>query len=119
MMQFRRVFVPHPNFRFGTDHLKKLGDEIVYVCESPMFDDMLGPEHTAKFEARIRKELRDFDPVEDIVADYGDAMIFAMMVFHLAEFHYEINVARYSTKKEMYVVRQISSDNFFQKDDEQ
>jgi len=54
-----------------------------------------------------------------VIADYGDAMIFAMMVFHLAEFHYEINVARYSTKKEMYVVRQISSDNFFQKEEGQ
>jgi hypothetical protein len=113
MTQFKRVFVPHPNFRFGTDHLKKLGDEIVYVCESPMFDDMLGMEHIAKFETRICKELKSFDPIEDVVADYGDAMIFAMMIFHLAECHYEINVARYSTKKEMYVVRHISSDNFF------
>jgi len=118
MKKFRRVYVPHPNFRFGTEHLKKLGEEIVYVCESPMFDDMLGPEHESKFEQRIRAELRDFDPSKDVIADYGDAMIFAMMIFHLAEFHYEIDIARYSTKKEMYVVRQISSDNFFKREEQ-
>jgi hypothetical protein len=116
MKKFRRVYVPHPNFRFGTDHLKKLGDEIIYVCESPMFDDLLGEEHAPKFEMRVHAELKGFDPDQDVVADYGDAMIFAMMIFHLAEFYYEINVARYSTKKETYVVRQISSDAFFRKE---
>jgi hypothetical protein len=119
MDKFKRVFVPHPNFRFGTEHLKKIGQEIVYVCESPMFDDMIGDEHIPKFEVRIHDELKDFDPENDVVADYGDAMIFAMMIFHLAEYFHSIKVARYSTKKETYVIREIASDNFFLEEAEQ
>ena len=78
-----------------------------------MFDDMLGEEHIPKFEVKIHEALRDFDPDTDIVADYGDAMIFAMMIFHLAEYFDNVRIARFSTKKDMYVVREIFSDNFF------
>jgi hypothetical protein len=78
-----------------------------------MFDDMIGDEHISKFESRVHEELRDFDPEADVVADYGDAIIFAMMIFHLAEYFHSIKIARFSTKKDIYVIREISSDNFF------
>lgn len=113
------MFVPHPNFRFGTEHLKKIGNEIVYVCESPMFDDMIGDEHINKFEIKIHEELKDFDPELDVVADYGDALIFAMIIFHLAEYFHAIKIARFSTKKDTYVIREISSDNFFEEQADQ
>lgn len=78
-----------------------------------MFDDMLGDEHIPKFEVRVHEELKDFDPEQDIVADYGDAMIFAMMIFHLAEYFHAIKIARFSNKKDTYVIREINSESFF------
>ena len=41
MTKFKRVFVSNANFRFGTAHLLTLADQIVYLCDSPIFDDML------------------------------------------------------------------------------
>lgn len=107
--KFRRCFVPHYNFRFSAEPLKDLADNIVYVCESPIFDDQFGEEFKNKFERKINKEMSDFDPEKDIIAFYGDAMIFAMMIFKATEQWESIWVARFSSKLNKYLVRQIST----------
>ena len=112
MKKFNRVFVPHPNFRFGTDNLRDLAKEIVYVCETPMFDDLMGDEHSTKFEGKINETMSNFNPDLDVVADYGDAIIFAMMIFYLSERFEGFPVARFSNKRNEYVVREISTEQF-------
>ena len=112
MKKYKRVFVPHPNFRFGTDNLRELADEIIYVCESPMFDDYADPKHSKKFEGSINKTMQSFDPDHDLIADYGDAIILAMMVFWLAERFDGFDMARFSHKKNEYIVREIFTERF-------
>ena len=107
MKKFDRVYVPHPNFRFPTEPLYRIAHEIVYVCDTPMFDDMIGPEHKTKFEGCIFRKMDDFDPNTDAIAFYGDAVIFAMMVIYVGGFLQPIKIARYSQKLDEYVVREI------------
>lgn len=109
---FRRCFVPHYNFRFSSEPLKELADNLVYVCESPIFDDQFGDEFKVKFEGKINKEMLDFDPEKDIIAFYGDAMIFAMMIAKAIEYWDSIWVARFSSKLNKYLVRKISTCDF-------
>lgn len=106
MNKFDRVFVPHPNFRFPTEPLYRIANEIVYVCDTPMFDDMIEG-HDDKFEGRVAEKLLDFNPKDDIIAFYGDAVIFAMMVSFIASRHDWFSIARYSTKRDEYMVRAI------------
>lgn len=107
MKKFDRVYVPHPNFRFPTDPLYRIASEIVYVCDAPMFDDMMGPEQRYKFEGAIFRKMEDFDMDTDCVAFYGDPIIFAMMVAYVVPITGQIQVARYSQKLDEYVVREI------------
>ena len=108
MVKFERVYVPHPNFRFPTDPLYEIADEIVYVCDTPMFDDMIGAEHKYKFEGIIERKMRDFNPETDCIAFYGDAIVFAMMVAHALDVSPALKIARYSQKLDKYVVREIN-----------
>ena len=76
------------------------------------FDDLMGDEHSTKFEGKINETMSNFNPDLDVVADYGDAIIFAMMIFYLSERFEGFPVARFSNKRNEYVVREISTDQF-------
>ena len=97
------------NFRFSADQVLNIANEIVYVCETPLFDDLFDKKFVSKFEERVQAMMEDFRPELDVLVVYGDAMIFAMMLWHVATLWPDnnINVARYSAKKNEYVVRAI------------
>lgn len=107
MKKFDRVYVPHPNFRFPTEPLYRIAHEIVYACDTPMFDDMIGPDQKYKFEGSIARKMSDFDLEADCIAFYGDPLIFAMMVSYVLPIAGSINIARYSQKLDEYVVREV------------
>jgi hypothetical protein len=110
MKKCDRVYVPHPNFRFPTEPLYRIAQEIIYVCDTPMFDDMIAADHKHKFEGMVAKKMEDFDPETDAIAFYGDAIIFAMMVITAYERSDIIRIARYSQKLDEYVIREIDVD---------
>ena len=112
MKRFKRVFVPHVNFRFSPAALLEIADEIIYVCETPMFDDMVDERFSEKFDSRVVSELSTFSETEDAIAFYGDAVIFAMMVAFLSDKFDSFFLARFSTKRDEYVVRRIGFDLF-------
>ena len=113
-MKFRTAFVPNPASRFDADKLRDLAGELVYVCDTPMFDDMTGNEFIPRFEGRIRRAMKNYDPNKDLIAFFGDAMIFAMMIYYAAwEFDTPIKVARFSVKSNEYVIREISTDKIY------
>ena len=110
MNKFKRVFASNPNFRFGTNHLQELAEEIVYVCDSPIFDDMIDdPASRNKFEQCVTDKLWDFNPNTDVVAFYGDALIFAMIIWEIGEMKLDtdVSIARWSSKAEKYLVRKL------------
>lgn len=108
-MKFKRVFVPHYNFRFSPEPLKLIADEIVYVCDTPMFDDFIDDQFKHRFEDKVVEAMSDYDPASDLIAFYGDVLIFAMMIIKATEQHEEIFVARFSTKLNSYIVRKLSA----------
>ena len=112
MKKYNRVFVPNPNFRFDPEELANLGSSIVYVCDLPMFDNLAGDDNIHRFEHRVAERLADFDPNEDVIAYYGDIMIFAMMVMYLSDNFDAFDVARYSSKQQAYIIRELSYRKF-------
>ena len=112
MKKYNRVFVPNPNFRFDPEELSALGSSIVYVCDLPMFDNLAGLENIHRFEHRVADRLSDFDPNNDVIAYYGDILIFAMMVMYLSDNFDGFDVARYSSKQQSYIIRELSYQNF-------
>jgi len=112
MKKYNRVFVPNPSFRFDPEDLALLASSIVYVCDMPMFDNLVGQEHINRFEHRVADRLMDFNPETDIIAYYGDSMIFAMMIMWLVDNFDSFDVARYSAKQQGYIIRTLSYDNF-------
>ena len=110
MKKFKRVFVSNPNFRFGTNHLLDLADEIVYVCDSPIFDDLLeAPDSYDKFEQSVTDKMWDFRPEADAIAFYGDALIFGIMIWELRDMKLteDVAIARWSSKANKYLVRKL------------
>jgi len=112
MKRFRKVYVPHVNFRFSPSSLLDIADEIVYVCDTPMFDDMADERFVEKFEGKVVEHLNEFSSELDAIAFYGDAVIFAMMAAYLSDKHDSFFVARFSTKRNEYVIRRIGFDMF-------
>jgi hypothetical protein len=106
------VFVPNPSFRFDPQELANLAENIVYVSDLPMFDNLVGPENIHRFEHKIAERMADFNPEFDIIAYYGDSMIFALMVMFLCDNFDAFFVARYSKKEETYIIRELAYDNF-------
>ena len=112
MEKYKRVFVPNPSFRFDPTELNNLADAVVYVSDLPMFDNLIGDENINRFEHKIAERMADFDPAADIIAYSCDSMIFAIMVMYLCDNHDGFDVARYSSKLEGYVIRELAYDKF-------
>ena len=112
-MKYRKVFVPNPSPRFDASQLREIAEEIVYVCDTPIFDELLGDEFRHRFEGQISKTMRNYDPSKDIIAFFGDAMIFAMMILYASvfleneEIEQPITIARFSVKSNQYSIRKL------------
>ena len=112
MKRFRRAYCPNPSPRFDAEALRVMADELVYVCDTPIFDDMVGPENAHRFEGRVLSAMKEFDPNKDVIVFFGDALIYAMMVFAIAmtiEDNEKLTLARYSIKSDRYVLRTLSA----------
>lgn len=112
MKKYDRVFVCNPSFKFDPVELSNLANEIVYVCDMPMFDNLVGEEYEPRFEGRISERMDNFDPTKDIIAYYGDSMIFALMVMFISDRWEWFDIARYSAKKSGYIIRQMKFESF-------
>ena len=119
MKKYRKAYLANSNSKFEIASIKKIADDIVYVCAASMFDDMSGDQYMSHFEGSIVRNMKDFDPEQDLIVLFGDAMIYAMMIYYIAQDCEEINVARYSVKKNEYVTRTISFQNFVYFEEEQ
>jgi hypothetical protein len=112
MKKYRKAFLPNPNFRFSVEPIQRIAKELVYVCPAPMFDDMAPLENARHFEGSIVRSLEAFDPEQDIVVFFGDALIFGLMIYHLAGTQSAIKLARYSSKRDEYIVRECLEETF-------
>ena len=112
MRKYDRVFVCNPSFKLNPDELAQLAEQVVYVCDRPMFDNLSTDAYIADFEGRVSERMADFDPNKDVIAYYGDSMILAMMVMWIAGEWDSFDIARYSANKSGYIIRRISYDNF-------
>jgi hypothetical protein len=110
--RFKRVFAANPNFKFDQAEMKGVADEIIYACNSPMFDNLIGEEYDMIFEKRIASVMHDFNPDEDVIAYFGDAIIFGMMIMYVSDIFEEFFVARFSTKQNKYLIRRFSHGAF-------
>ena len=115
MVKYRKMFIANPVGRFDS-MLDELADEVVAVCPTPMYDGIVEDEETAAiFKSKINKVMDTFDPDTDVVLDYGDPLIFAMIIYYLAD-HDKITVGRYNRKTEKYIFHAI--DEWWIKGDE-
>jgi len=113
--RFRKAFAPHPSPKYDTAPVNELADEIVYVCGSPMFDNII--DRRDMFEDKIVEAFDgDFDPELDVIVDFGDPLVFAMMVCYAAILCVDndvlgsstpITVGRYSRATNKYVTHDI------------
>ena len=110
MTKFKRVFVSNASYRFGTQHLLTLADQIVYLSDSPVFDDMLDDANSIdRIETGVMDRLRDFDPAFDVLAFYGDVLVFGMALWEISQMtlDHPVSIARWSAKAERYLVLQL------------
>lgn len=110
MKKYNRVFVPNPS-RLDEKPLYKLADQVIYACDSHMYESVMGEEHTDKFEDKIVERLTDFNPNTDVIAAYGDIVIFMMMGLHLSDRFETFDVAKFSQREQAYITRRLSCDN--------
>ena len=106
---FNRVFALVNNDRMDKSTLNALAEETIFVCPVPMFDDI--KDRTDLFEKYIHDAMHDFDPDRDIIADFGDSMIFAMMAFYLGRYYDTMYVARYNRRNGNYTVRLVNGED--------
>jgi len=95
-MKFKRAFLMNPNFRFETEKIRQVADELIYVCDTPMFDNLIGQNNRRRFEEKIAAAMEDFDFENDVIVVYVKP----------------INIARWSANEDKYLVRQISEEFF-------
>lgn len=107
--KFRRVYAAVNNERFDKSTLNALADDTIFVCPVPMFDDI--KDRRDLFEHYIGKALDEFDPELDLIADFGDSMIFAMMLFFIGRNYEYVYVARYNRRNANYTVRLVDGES--------
>lgn len=108
-MKYRKAYAANPAPRFDATIVRQFAGDIVYVCDTPIFDDLVTDEFKPRFEGRVKEVLKDFDEDKDVIVDFGDALILSMIIFHLAAGGVDkINIARYSHKSNEYVFRSLT-----------
>ena len=106
---FKRVFAAVNNEKFDKSTLNALAEKTIFVCPVPMFEDI--KDRDDLFERYISIAFEDFDPDNDLIADFGDSMIFAMMLFYVGRHFEYVHVARYNRRLSNYTIRMIEGDN--------
>jgi hypothetical protein len=104
MPKFRRAFAANPSPRLDTAPLREIAEKIVYVCATPMYDNVM--DQPDLFEKRVEEVLADYDPEFDIIVDYGDPLVFALMVYFLSDD--KIKIARYSRRDDNYSIKEVT-----------
>lgn len=105
--RFKRAFAPNPAPRYDDESIKKIADEIVYVCPGPIFDNVADdPKALQMFRDFIDKAVKDYDPNHDVILDYGDPWILCMMIYAMPEL--KLNVGRFNKRTDDYSVMSIS-----------
>jgi len=115
-MKYKRVFAPNKSSKLNESDLFLIADEVIFVCQKPMYDNLVDEKYSPIFEDTIVEKMADFNPEEDVLVYFGDSLIFAMIVMHLTETFYEFDIARYSRDQKNYVIRRLSSDKLLPKD---
>jgi len=111
--KFDRVFALNPSIKFDPSALAKLGKEVIYCTDFAVHDSVIGEKARSRYDRVIAQRMKDFNPVRDVVAIYGDSMVLAMVVFYLASKQVKrFNVSRYMVRDDDYFTREISIDNF-------
>lgn len=111
MNKFRKAFVPNPAVRFDADKIRDLANELIYVCDTSIFDDMAGDENKYRFEGRVKEVMINFDHKQDVIVFFGDALILSMMIISIVmEPGESVFLARYSTKTDQYLIRELKFD---------
>lgn len=101
MSKFKRAFAPNPSPRYDQDAPLMIADEVVYVCSKPLYDDLI--DQSADYEQMISNVMRDFNPQTDVIIDFGDPLIFAMIVYFVGDYD-PVYVGRYNKKLGKYTV---------------
>lgn len=109
---YRKIFIQNPSFRFEREPLEALCEELVTVCDAPVFDEYIDPtpDNRRKFEHAVQRKMEDFDPEKDAIAIYGDPLILAMMIQFIGLDAPSAIVLRFSSKKNAYVGRLLSEE---------
>ena len=101
MKKFRKAFIANPVGRFDAS-IEDFAEEVVPVCPTPFFDFISEDEEMSKtFKSKINRALDDFDSEKDVIVEYGDPLIFAMMIYYLADCE-SFTIGRYSRKNDKY-----------------
>jgi len=106
MAKFKRAFAPNPSPRYDQTAPLMIADEIVYACSKPLYDDLVA--HAQDYEKSISNMMKDFNPDSDIIIDFGDPLIFAMMIYYVGD-HDSVYVGRYNKKLNKYTIVTLSS----------
>lgn len=105
--KFKRAFAPNLSPHYDTEAAESIADELIYVCPSPIFARMKDDHRSmAMFRRFVETGLTDFDPENDVVLDFGDPWIFALMIYYLSD--QEIEVGRYDKRKREYDTMRIN-----------
>ena len=110
--KFDKVFACNPNIKFDVRQIECLGNELIYLCDHPMYDGMTEEQSRIRYEWTMVHRLRNFNPDRDVVAIYGDPMIGMMAMFYLGSKYKKVNIARFSARSGDYVNRTINLSNF-------
>lgn len=110
--QFRKAYACNTNEKFNLPKLHAIADETVYLCDAPVRDWMSVEERRVRYEWQIVKKLKNFDPKKDVIVVFGDTIIFGMTLFYLGEFYDKINVARWSTRANDYIIHALDQSFF-------
>ena len=99
--------------KFETEPLLEIGKELIYISDFPVLDSHVGERARSKYEWTMVHRLKDFNPVRDVVAIFGDSMVLGMVMFYLGSKQIKrINLSRFSMRDKVYVTREIAIDNF-------
>lgn len=110
---YRKAFVPNPATRFSAEKVREIAGEMVYVCDTPIFDDVMGDGYKNRFEDRVKVSMQDFDYQQDVLVFFGDILILSMMMISAAlddEVKY-IDIARYSKYSDSYITKRVNVDD--------
>jgi hypothetical protein len=109
MNKFRKAFIANTVNKFDESKLTLTAEEVVAVCPTPLFDRIADdPYAAAGYKNKIANVLDGFDPSTDVILDYGDPLIFAMMIYYLADCE-SLVVGRYNRKTESYIFHTIDT----------